>query len=89
MMKFGRRPGFPSRGMFEHIPARRAAADVAEGILKFLGDGELHDPRQVAKMVGLPERDTEKALDFLMQGGLVEKGVRITKSGSSFLKLPV
>jgi len=89
MIKFGRRPGFPSRGMFERIPTRRAAADVAEGILKFLGDGELHDPRQVAKMVGLPERDTEKVLDFLMQGGLVEKGVRITKSGSNFLKLPV
>jgi len=74
--------------MFERIPARRAPVDVAEDILKFLGDGELHDLREVAKMVGLPERDTEKVLNFLMQGGFVEKGVRITKSGSNFLKLP-
>jgi len=89
MMKFGRRPGFPSKGMFGRTPARRTPAGVAEDILKFLGDGKLHDLREVAKRVGLPERDTEKVLNFLMLGGLVEKGVRITDSGSDFLKLPI
>jgi len=89
MMKFGRRLGFPSRGMFGPMPAGRAAADVAEDILEFLGDGELHEPREISNAVDLSEKDAEKILDFLMQSGLVKKGVRITKSGSIFLELPV
>jgi len=89
MIKFGRMPGFPSRGSFETIPAKRTPANVAEGILKFLSDGKLHDSSEVAKMVGLPERDAEKILNFLIQGGLAEKGVQITKSGCYFLTLPV
>lgn len=89
MMKFGRRSGFPGSGTFGRIPARRALSGVAEEIMDFLGDGKLHDLREVAKMVALTERDTEKILNFLTQGSLVEKGVRITKCGYDFLKLPV
>jgi len=89
MMKFGRRPGFPSREMFGPMPAGRAAADVTEDIMELLGDGELHDPREIANAVGLSEEEVEKALDFLVQSGLVKKGVQITKLGSNFLKLPV
>jgi hypothetical protein len=89
MMKFGRRPGSPGRRMFGRIIPRHTPADAAEGILKFLGDGKLHDLSEIAKIVDLPERDTEKVLDFLMMGGLVEKGVRITGSGFNLLKLPV
>jgi len=89
MMKFGRRPGFPSRGMFEPVPAGRAAADVTEDILEFLGDGELHEPREIANAVDLSEKEIEKVLDFLVQSGLVKKGVQITKLGSNFLELPV
>jgi hypothetical protein len=89
MMKFGRRSGFPGSGTFGRIPARRALAGVAEEIMEFLGDGKLHDLREVAKMIALSERDTEKILNFLMQGSLIEKGVRITKSGHDFLKLPI
>ena len=89
MMKFGRRPGFPSRGMFEPVPAGRAAADVTEDILEFLGDGELHEPREIANAVDLSEGDAGKVLDFLARSGLVKKGVQITKLGSNFLELPV
>ena len=89
MMKFGRRSGFPNRRMFGRTIPRRTPSDMAEGILKFLGDDKLHDLSEIAKMVDLPERDTEKVLNFLMIGGLVEKGVRITGSGSNLLKLPV
>ena len=89
MMKFGRKSGFPGSTTFGRIPARRALAGVAEEIMEFLGDGKLHDLREVAKMIALSERDTEKILDFLMQGSLIKKGVRITKSGCDFLKLPV
>ena len=89
MMKFGRRPGFPSREMFGHMPAGRAAAGVAEDILEFLGDGELHEPREIANAVDLSEKEIEKVLDFLVQSGLVKKGVQITKLGSNFLELPV
>jgi len=89
MMKFGRRPGFPSRGMFGPVPAGRAAAGVAEDILEFLGNGELHEPREIANAVDLSEKEVEKALDFLVQSGLVKKGVKITKLGSDFLELPV
>jgi len=89
MMKFGRRPGFPSRGMFGPVPAGRAAAGVAEDILEFLGNGELHEPREIANAVDLSEKEVEKALDFLVQSGLVKKGVQITELGSDFLELPV
>jgi len=89
MMKFGRRLGFPSRGVFGHMPAGRAAADVAEDILEFLGDGELHDPREISNAVDLSEEEVEKVLDFLVQSGLIKRGVKITKSGSIFLELPV
>ena len=89
MMKFGRRPGFPSRGLFKPVPAGRAAANVAEDILEFLGDGKLHEPREIANAADLSEKDAEKVLDFLMQSGLVKKGVQITKLGSNFLELPV
>jgi predicted transcriptional regulator len=89
MIKFGRRPGFPSKGTFEQITPGRTPANVAEDILRFLSDDRLHDSSEVAEIVGLPERDAEKILSFLMQGGLVEKGVRITKSGRIFLTLPV
>ena len=89
MIKFGRRPGFPSRSTFEPISPRRTPSDVAEDILRFLSDGRMHDPIEVAAIVGLPDRDAEKILNFLMQGGLVEKGVRITQSGCVFLTLPV
>jgi hypothetical protein len=89
MIKFGRRPGFPSRSTFKPISLRRTPSDVAEDILRFLSDGRMHDPIEVAAIVGLPDRDVEKIFNFLMQGGLVEKGVRITQSGCVFLTLPV
>jgi predicted transcriptional regulator len=89
MMKFGRKPGFPSRGMFRPVPSGRAAANVAEDILEFLRDGELHEPREIANAVNLSEEDTKKVLDFLIQSGLVTKGVRITELGYDFLELPI
>ena len=89
MIKFGRRPGFPSRSTFEPISPRRTPSDVAEDILRVLSDDRMHDLIEVAEIVGLPKHDTEKVLNFLMIGGLVEKGVRITGSGSNLLKLPV
>jgi len=57
--------------------------------MELLGDGELHDPREIANAVGLSEEEVEKALYFLVQSGLVKKGVQITKLGSNFLELPV
>jgi len=88
-MKFGRRLGFPDRVIFGRVIPRRTPADAAESILKFLSDGKLHMSSEIAKIVELPEWDTEKVLDFLIMGGFVEKGVRITGSGSDLLKLPV
>jgi hypothetical protein len=89
MMKFGRRTGFPERMMFGRVMPRRTPADSAESILKFLSDGKLHMSSEIARSIELPERDTERVLDFLIIGGLVEKGVRITSSGCNLLKLPV
>jgi len=89
MKRFGRKPGFPSRWMYGQAHAKRSAADVAEEILEFLNNGGMHDPKEVANAVGLPEEDVEKVLDFLMQTGFVKKGVRITNPGSNLLKLPI
>jgi DNA-binding IclR family transcriptional regulator len=89
MKKFGRKPGFPSKGMFKQAPAKRSAANVADEILEFLGDSEVHDLKELANAVGLPKEEAEKVLDFLIQTGLVKKGARITNLGSNFLKLPV
>lgn len=89
MKKFGRKPGFPSRGMSKQTPAKWSVPDIADEILEFLGDGKTHDPKELANAVGLPEEEVEKVLDFLMQTGLVKKGIRITNPGSNFLKLPI
>lgn len=86
---FGRKPGFPGREIYGRMPARRAAADVADEILEFLRPGKLCELGEVAKAVDLPEGEVERILDLLMQINLVKKGVRITSSGRNFLKLPV
>jgi DNA-binding IclR family transcriptional regulator len=75
--------------MLKRTPAGRTAVDVAEDILEFLGDGKLHELKEIANAAGLSKKDVKKILDLLTQIGLAKKGVRITNFGSNFLKLLV
>jgi predicted transcriptional regulator len=89
MRKFEGKLGLPGREISGHMPAGRTAVDVAEDILEFLGDGKLHELKEIANAAGLSKKDVKKILDFFTQVGLVERGMRITDFGFNFLKLPV
>lgn len=86
MNTFGRKPGFPSRGMIE--PPREPAEVVAEKILEFLGTGKSCRLGEIAKAVELPEDRVKNILDFLAGANLVEKRFRITRFGLQLLKMP-
>jgi predicted transcriptional regulator len=87
MNTFGRKPGFPSRGMIEP-PERESAEVVAEKILEFLGTGKSCKLEEIARAVELPEDRIKNILDFLAGANLVEKRFRITSFGLKLLKMP-
>ncbi|MCS7131279.1 MAG: hypothetical protein NZ934_00900 [Hadesarchaea archaeon] len=89
MRLFGRRPGFPSREMFEEVKPERLPGAKVDEVLELLGDGELHALKEVASAVGLSEAQAEGIVDFLARLGALEKRVRITDLGLSLLRLPV
>ena len=88
MVKFGRKPGWPSRAMRKRVPAERMTAGIADEILEFLKTGRPRDVKEAADAVDLPEDKVQKVLDFLTQIGLIRKSVQITDLGSNFLMLP-
>ena len=90
-MKFGKKPGWPSRMMRKRAPARRTAADVADEILEFLKTGKPRNVKEVADVVDLHDDKLKEIMDFLTQTGLIIKSesVQITDLGSNFLMLPV
>lgn len=87
MSTFGRKPGFPSRGMIEP-PERELAEVVAEKILEFLGTGKSCKLGEIAVAVELPEDRVKNILDFLAGANLVEKSFRITRFGLQLLRMP-
>lgn len=88
MRIFGRRPGFPSRRAIEEAPPERTPGEAAEEILEFLRTGEVRELEEIAEGVGLPEEKVEEILDFMVEGGLLKKSVRITELGLELLELP-
>ena len=87
MDTFGRKLGFPSRGMIEP-PERVSAEVVAEKILESLEAGKSCKLGEIARAVELPEDRVKNILDFLAEANLVEKRFRITRFGLRLLKMP-
>ena len=84
---FGRKPGFPSRGVVES-PERVPAEVVAEKILEFLGTDKSCELEEIARAVELPEDRIKNILDFLVEANLVEKRFGITGFGLQLLEMP-
>jgi HrpA-like RNA helicase len=89
MRLFGRRPGFPSRRVFEEAAPRRTLGALADEVLELLSDGELRDLADVASSVGISEAQAEGVVDLLAKLGALHKKVRITEVGKSLLRLPL
>lgn len=89
MRLFGRRPGFPSRRMFEEAKPERLPGAVVDEVLELLRDGELRTLEEVASSLRLSEAQAEKLVDFLVKLGALQKSVRITDLGLSLLRLPL
>ncbi len=61
---------------------------IIDGILESVKDGKPHDILDIAEEMEIPHRRLNDILELMLSLGLIEKRIKITKSGLNFLNLP-
>lgn len=67
---------------------KRMIGLIIDGILESVKDGKPHDLIDIAEEMEIPSRKLNDILELMLSLGLIEKRVKITKSGLRFLGLP-